>query len=221
MRDTDWWPLSAAVAWIACRKALTFSAWDEAVAPPRPVSQCIMPNANVPSYVAAKLAEMDDGVRDALDAHARALFEAASGCRVAMRGRGPWSQDDGGEERARTGELVLIPPSYFTRPGVSAYSASEALGPGEAVADFMAFPGWSGVEASACQMREEWPATPLLEEAVAWLKAHGNGVKKRDEPAVMAEFKDRGLARATARQAFDLAFGRPGIQGRPKKIRPG
>lgn len=205
MLDEDWWPLSAAFTWISIRKPLRFEEWDDTVFPASPASQCLVFGKSVSRAATRSLAALDDGVTDALRRVERELLAAAASGRIKVRGRRVQGSDP---------VLEMVSPEEFTREATALFPATEAMGPGEQPNDVAAFPRWREVQVLAAQLRSVWPQDDGLARAVRWLKQHGRGVKKQDEPAVMAA---EDVSRELARRAFDEVFGRPSTRGRRPK----
>jgi hypothetical protein len=214
--DEKWWPLSAALAWIAARKPLRFDEWDDSIAAPRAAALAIRPIKGASRDAAMALAAQDDGVAEELARLGRELFQAAAAERVAIKGR-PSAESDA--------ELVAILPGYFTRKALAAFPADETLGrddSAETEAPRMGggakvhkdFPWWFDVEVDAHALRREWPQDDAFQRALAWMRAHGRAVKKQDESDVQ---QATGVSRAIARRAFDQVFGRPAKPGRRPK----
>jgi len=159
------WPLSAALAWIACRRPLPFDQWDDAVFPPSKKDTKIDASEHVSEAAAQQLNAQDDGVSAAIESATQQLFQAAADGKVTLRAQGPYVWGD--EDKTADLEIKDIPPGYFTIPALAAFPVQEILGPGENACDLRGFKRYRCVTVSADMVRANWPRAQ--EHLVAWL----------------------------------------------------
>lgn len=160
--DDEWWPLSAAIAWIAVRQPLRWQQWPEDMVPPRLGPSAYLSNGvRLPEAIKRTLASQDDGIDDALADLAKALKRAAAAGRVKLRGQGPWALDPEsetvGEAAASDARPTPIDPSEFEREALQFELAAEAIGPSDGAALLRSFPRWKEVAVKASDMRAGWP----------------------------------------------------------------
>lgn len=174
------WTLAQALAWIACRRALSFSDWTDAapfapmfgpssllapLAPPcdpAPKDALWRPSGVGPSVApaAAKaLAHGDDGISEALAAAVAELKRAAVAGSVTIEGRRARPAGSASSVTA----VETIPVREFTRRGLTAYPASDRLGPDDSSVEEEEIGWWTDVAVDAHACRLAWPAGAIEE----------------------------------------------------------
>jgi hypothetical protein len=213
--DEESWPLSAALAWIACRRPLRFDQWDDAVFPPSTNATVIDAGEFISEAAAQQLNAQNDGVSEALKGAARQLFEAAADGKVTLRGIGKYKA--GAEDATVDLEIRDIAPAYFTRQALAAFPSQEILGPGENSHNPRRFPRYSCVTVSAEMVRVKWPL--VQNHLLDWVLAN-IPPKTKMEAIIYALSEEFGCGRTAAKDVYaqlpdDFKNGR----GRPKKAR--
>jgi hypothetical protein len=194
------WPLSAALAWIACRRPLAFDQWDDAVFPPSTNATLIEAGELISEAAAQQLNTQNDGVSEALEGAIRQLFEAAVDGNVTLRGLGPYMAGD--EDATADSEIKDIAPGYFTIPALAAFPSQEILGPGESVRDPRGFPRYRCVTVSAEMVRANWPRAQ--EHLVAWLTLTQTRNKLKRDDAISRCMKECECSQDEASLAFGV-----------------
>lgn len=213
----EWWRLSEAIAWIACRRAIAFDQWDDSVFPPSESRGLIAANEYVSEAAVELLNAQDDGVSAAIERATQQLFQAAADGRVTLRGVGPYWREDVGLVAK---EHNAIEKAYFRKVGLSAFPASEALGPGDAEDAPGALSGYRQVTVSTKKMRATWPKSSQgLLRAIAWMKANvtkPRAMKRLD--AIARCMLDAGCTKREALAAWgELPEFLKRTPGRPRK----
>ena len=208
------WPLSAALAWIACRRPLAFDQWDDAAFPPSTNATLIEAGEFISEAAAQQLNAQNDDVSEALEGAIRQLFEAAADNKVTLLGLGPYVAGDEGA----TADLEIrdIAPAYFTRQALAAFPSQEILGPGENAYDPRGFPRYRCVTVSAEMVRANWPRAQ--EHLVAWLTLTQTRNKLKRDYAISRCMKECECSQDEASLAFGvLPYELKGTRGRPPK----
>jgi hypothetical protein len=161
----EWWSLSEAIAWIACRRAIAFDQWDDSVFPPSTNATVIDAGEFISEAAAQQLNAQNDGVSEALEGAIRQLFEAAAVNKVTLRGLKPYVAGD--EGATADSEIKDIAPGYFTIPALAAFPSQEILGPGENAYDLRCFKRYRCVTVSADMVRANWPL--VQQHLVDWM----------------------------------------------------
>ncbi len=222
--DDDWWPLSAALCWIAMRQPLPFASWPDDLLPPQlGPSSFLADDVRLPEGVKQRLAKQDDGIDAGLAALSAVLMAAAGSGQVAVRGRGPWAlrppADSMIVSKSSASEAPLrhIAPEEFTRRAIAISPSIEQLGPGEdrrwpednadAAIDIATYPRWLDVEVSAADLRARWrvegntghapdqPLSSAISEAVQLLPDDDSAAKPRATHALIGGWMAMRVAR--------------------------
>ena len=135
--DMDWWPLSAALAWIDRRQALPWESWPHDF--PMPMlgpSSWHSDRILLPEALKQSFRQKDEGVESALARLSAELIEAMAPGQVRVRGRGPWALlpqegKTGSASEAAAFPLREIGQEEFTRPGISIFPAGGSIEPGD------------------------------------------------------------------------------------------
>jgi hypothetical protein len=213
----EWWRLSKAIAWIACRRAIAFDQWDDSVFPPSESRGLIAANEYVSEAAAQQLNAQDDGVSAAIESATQQLFQAAADGRVTLRGVGPYWPDAVRRGKKPNAIEKAIEKTYFCEGGRSALPRCEAIWPEEAEKEPSVY---LQVTVSAKQMRAIWPkSSQSLLRAIAWMKANvtkPGAMKKLD--AIARCMLDAGCTKREALAAWgELPEFLKRTPGRPRK----
>ncbi|MCA3420719.1 MAG: hypothetical protein INF88_17665 [Roseomonas sp.] len=213
----EWWRLSEAIAWIACRRAIAFYQWDDSVFPPSESRGLIAANEYVSEAAAQQLNAQDDGVSAAIESTTHQLFQAAADGRVTLRGVGPYWPDAVRRGKKPNAIEKAIEKTYFCEGGRSALPGCEAIWPEEAEKEPSVY---LQVTVSAKQMRAIWPkSSQSLLRAIAWMNA--NITRPGAMKGTDAIARCMGEARCTKREAIAALNKLPPHlrrgRGRPRK----